>query len=107
MAAWHNGVCSPQRDTGAPRGQALMGQAAYQSFTHTLHGKGRETSRAERPESSTGDEPAKELLPPSQRRQYFHSVETSDWIPKPSGGFPFWMTHAKAFPPRCSLKAQP
>lgn len=110
MATWHKAVCS-KRDTGAPHGQAFMVDKSLtiSSFMFSM-GEGGRTSGAERPQSiiaEEGDKGVQHLLPPSQRWQYFHSVERSNWIPKLSGDFPFWVTHPKAFPPRCSLKAQP
>lgn len=95
MATWHKGVCSHQKDT----------DLVARPQTHSRRGgEGRRTSRVL--VVGVWGLTIKQLLSPTQRWQYFHSVEPSHWILS-QWWFPFWWLSPKTFPPRCSLKAQP
>ena len=69
MATWHKGVCSHQKDT----------DLVARPQTHSRRGgEGRRTSRVL--VVGVWGLTIKQLLSPTQRWQYFHSVEPSHWI---------------------------
>lgn len=102
MATWHKGVCSHHRDWGL-----VARPSGDQPLRHIVLEEGR--GRKEDIQSISGGVGGlniKQLLSPTQRWQYFHSVETCHWILS-QWWFPFWWLSPKTFQPRCSLKAQP